>query len=87
MRQWSALEKQALKLNFDKCVIKTKCCCVLVTVHSRGTHAKPKESRCNQTDVATNEQTAVQFFPRYGSSFISIYAKHFFFDIRFERFA
>ena len=79
--------KAGIKLNFDKCAIKTKCCIFLVTCTLQRESSRPKESRCNQTDAATNEQTAAQFFPRYGNLFIFIYAKHFFTDIRFERFA
>ena len=80
--------KAGIKLNFDKCVIKTKCCSFFGNLYTtRRRQTRPKKSRCNQMDAATHKQTATKFLLRYGNLFISIYAKYFFFDIRFERFA
>ena len=80
MRQWSALEKQTLNLILINGLLRPN-------VAVFWSQDRSKESRGNQTDVATHKQTAAQFFPRYGNLFISIYAKYFFCDIRYERFA
>ena len=84
MRQWSALEKQALNLILINVLLRPN---VAVSFGNLYFPEGQIQSRYNQTDAATNKQTAAQFFPRYGNLFIPIYAKYFFFDITFERFA
>ena len=78
--------KAGIKLNFDKCV-KTKCCSFFFFFFGNLSTPERFKPDPKKVDAATNEQTAAQFFLRYGNLSVSIYAKHFFFDIRFEGFA
>ena len=54
--------KAGIKLNFDKCVIKTKCCSFFGNLYTpEGVKADPKKVDAIKTDAATNEQTAALF--------------------------
>ena len=76
--------KAGIKLNFDKCIIKTNCCSLFGNLYIlEGVKPDPR-SRSHDTDAANHKQTTSKFFPRYGNLLISIYAKHFFLDIRSE---
>ena len=80
--------KAGIKLNFDKCVIKTKCCSFLITCTlQESSQAGFEEDRNHQTDAATHKQTTAKFLPRYGNLPSSVYAKYFFLNFWSERFA
>ena len=78
--------KADIRLNFNKYIIKTKCCSFifffLKPLHSKRSQASSKEGRSHQTDVVTHKQTTAKFLPRYGNLLISVYAKYFLLDFR-----
>ena len=80
-----ATRQAGIKLNYDKCIIKTKSCSFFFFFEMftllTGVKPDPKKVEANKEDGSSYEQATVAELPRYGDLFRSICSKSFRYDI------
>ena len=75
-----ATRQAGIKLNYDKCIIKTKSCSFFGNVYTPGVKPDPKKVEAIKK-IEAHQQATVAELPRYGDLFRSICSKCFRYDI------